>query len=514
MENQEKLEFPGITLYITNACSVKGCASIQRTELGCAIYLKEEDTISENPFKDETFILTPLTQPYISKDGHHIFDLSFYSELTLIDEPPRLCFNDPTQEKGISLNFSSKTRFQEFFAFIKCSFTIVSPGLPGFFSITRFRPQLCPMSFISNKKMILDDLMKVQSLDQNELLNAHTKIISKVVPKHTKYHTLSETEQASDITNAFTSLDEMRKLIRSYIIPPDLKSDIWAYLIKIYPLNDLPKSIVTQYSQVKSQWISVTQSQYTRASVLKEVFLLITKKVNQSRKEFEDISSIPLEVHFNVIMALIQVYHFLSNHFEELAKVYQIFEWLFIKEFRVKEDKSLEIRVNKDTWVNQDQLETILFWSMINMLEVGELRRLFEIEDNHKEKITEQIEDYILMIHPQLYKLITKESSGIDSLSTLLTTCFRLILPPDQCSDILVFGMASNSMLEFNQNYVTACLFFTLPTLLETSKRDTPLIEKIEQTNKLLGQTYVANSSLILIENLSDFDQMIPMLKT
>jgi hypothetical protein len=107
----------------------------------------------------------------VEQSGHRAFSLAFYSDMTVIEQPVRLCFHDATQELGISLNFVSQGEFDDLFDYFKSEMTIVSPGLPGFFQIRRFRRSL-PLSEADNqrRKELKDSFLNDATNQRDDLL--------------------------------------------------------------------------------------------------------------------------------------------------------------------------------------------------------------------------------------------------------------------------------------------------------------------------------------------------------
>jgi hypothetical protein len=96
--------FPNVQIYIFGVF-ICDTVSLRRSQFCAFIYFRNETATGPYPFSDP-FTLSPLSILYLESSGHRIFSLMFDAEITVIEEPIRICFHDPTQELVISLSFA------------------------------------------------------------------------------------------------------------------------------------------------------------------------------------------------------------------------------------------------------------------------------------------------------------------------------------------------------------------------------------------------------------------------
>ena len=496
--------FDRISLYLTGYSTRDGSVTFGRMIFCTFMYFKEAGCLSEFPFSDP-FALNPLSQPYLEKDGHHIIDLSFYSEITIIEEPPRLCLHDITQELGVSLNFESKDAFQDMFEYLKKIMTIVSPGLPGFFEIERFRPCEAYHEGLDEKMKAWvnapskgEDVLEAHSVKINEMM---TTIVSWLGSPSEGEAPTATIEQ---VDAALTSVVEMKKLVKRFSVPVERKADVWAFLVGLYsPDLELKPSLREQFLTIKKQWKTVTQSQYSRGEVLRKRFAECTDFVTKNKQTLFTVVVVDpfiLTLAFDVLMSVTQVYMFMENHLGSLKDLFRVFLWMFVKNLEKRNDQPVFIGHNNKE-MDVDTLEALIFWSILFMMEMGEIRRMLKSPDSTSNELMKQISDVIFLLHPLMYRhLHSRGLTNFKDLAPMITTHLST-LPLCDCADIWISALASDNFADLTHFMVIACLFFSLP---ETISREQPLTTIVEQTFQCLGHRYLITAAFVINERFRE----------
>ncbi|OHT11705.1 hypothetical protein TRFO_18765 [Tritrichomonas foetus] len=513
--------FDNISMYLTGLSAVSGSISLRKMIMTHALYLIEDGIDSPYPFTD-CYTLTPLTKPYVCVDGHHIFDLSFYSEITIIEEPARLCFHDPTQELGISLNFKSKDAFHDFFDYLKSQITIISPGLQGFFQIQRFEPPICDEKKLAIKKKKLFESFHLDSnANSDVLLKYQSELLARITPPN-KQVVASE----DDLNDAMESQEKMKKFLTKFFIPNERKADVWAFLTGLGPLDTINENRKNEYLALRNQWKSITQSQWRRSKILRDSFNLLNQSIGQNKQKLITVVDDPsiIAVVFNVIMSLCHCYNFLSQKHNEQIHLIRVFLFMFVQRTEKTVIKTETSNSNSNNNQNvkityygyreslsysSDDLETILFWSMLFILERGEVRRLLELPEKEKGSITAQVNDTIYIVHPLLYELLLKKGvKTFDRLIPLLTMHFSTLLPSCDCTDIWIAATAAPNFFGFIQFMVVSCFFVNFPNIMSLQpQKDQDLMKMIEPIFQVLDHYYLESVAFTLMQKSSELIQ-------
>ena len=507
--------FDDLHLYLTGSTARQGSATFGRAIFCTFLYFKESTCTSEFPFSDP-FILNPLSEPYLEKDGHHIVDLSFYSEITIIEEPPRLCLHDTTQELGVSLNFKSTEAFQDMFDYLKTVVTVASTGLPGFYKIERLRP-------VESYQEGLDERIKAwmdEAHPEEDLLEAHSEKVNQFMTMIESYSISisapSKHEEPAatleQVDEAMVSTEKLKALVRRFSVPVEKKSDVWSYLIGLStgaPELELKPYLKEQYLKIKTQWKTVTKSQYSRGSVLRTRFTKTMDFVNQNKKPLMTVvvtDSFILTLAFDVFMAIIQVYAFMESHLETVRDLFRVFLWMFVKNLEHR-NREIVFIGNNNKEMDVDTLETLIFWSILYMMEAGEIRRMLESSesaDSATEQLEKQIGDVIFLLHRSMYRHLSRKGlTNFKDLMPMITTHLSGITTLCACTDIWISALASNSFADFTRFMVISSLFFSLPTTIsrEPTARQ-PITAIIEQAFQCVDHRYFIMAAFVITEQL------------
>ena len=495
--------FEGVSMYLTGHSAVTGRISLCRMIMADALYFSEDSAISPFPF-DDCFTLSPVTSSYAFSGGHHIFDLSYYAEITIIEEPARICFHDPAQELGLSLNFKDRASFNDFFDYLKSMITIVSPGLQGFFYVQRFCPPMCDARKLEMKKKKLAKSFNTDSDENCDALNKfHSELLSKLSPKE-KQRLTSDKE----FEKALSSQMEMKQLIAKYIIPDDRKADAWAFLIGLYPLDNVSEKRMQEYFNIRNQWRCITKSQWERSKLLRDSFSLLQSSINSNKQKLMTVvdDNSVISIVFNVIMSVCQIYSFMHQKHEELIYLIRVFLWMFVQHAEKEKNGIVYYGYRDNLSYNSEELETIIFWSMLYILEKGEIRRQLELPEKDKGLITKQVSDFIFIVHPLLYELLLKKGvKSFDKIAPALITRFSSLLPFCDCTNIWISAAASPNFLEFIQYMVVSCFFINYPNIISLQpQNDQNLMKVIELIFNLIDHYYLESVTFHLMRKSSE----------
>jgi len=504
MENSSlNTEFYNVTLFISGFCSVTGTIKLKKFLVTMALHLKENQTEQSDPFSDDFFALSPLTAPYLSKNGHHVFDLAYFSEITIIESPPRICFHDPSQEPGISLNFATKDDFKSFFMHLRLNLTVGSPGLPGFFQISRFHPPISLATDFEKTKRAAKEKLYVESSDSVSLLEAQNDIIPKITP-------LSKRTPAkkSELMNIVSNRQDLQKYISTHTVSEDLQIIAWSLLIGLYPYEKIETNVLQAYNKVKSQWNSLTESQMKRSSKFQDNIHYVTSAVQSNMKQM--LSIIPDEsiatISFNVLMSVGSVYSFIFNQITSIIPLLNVLLKLYVSSISHGKDSNITIHMKDGTSLNSELVEAALFWSFVYIFEVFETRNFLHDSSKCSISATQPLSDLLLLIHPHFYRYLTyKGISNIDSIDSIFAFQFSSYLPINCCIDMWISALASCDPALYFRCVVISGIFFYFPDIptMPISKEQS-LMPIIKHSFDALGYPYLQHAAYALIGKIRE----------
>lgn len=503
ISNQFSPSFENISMFQPSYTSITGRASFIKFAISYGLYFVENDVSTPNPFVDP-YTLNPFSEPYINSDGHHLLDLKYYSEITIIEEFPRICFHDATQEPGIVFNFRSKEEYQIFLSYLKSSFTMLSSTMQGFFKIKHFQPQIFDSNFIKERISAINSANDLDFEKKQAIFSAHSKIIKEIAPQG-----LNVQAPDSELNQAFESKIKMTELLQKYSIPDDRKADVWLFLTGISPLEKLDEKRFNDYLNLREQWSSLTQSQWERSNLIREQIEQLSRAINQNKNKLLTIAGPSIiKVVFNVIMSICHLYNDLHTKHNELIQLIQVFLWMFISPNEDDNDNRNSLpnehryhSHKKGVIFTSDHLEGFVFWSYIYLLEKCEIRNLLTTPDKDRKTITQPVNDIIHIIHPCLYKLF--QIRGLDNfeqLTPLLTMCFSTALTSCNCADVWLAAISTEHPLDFIQCMIVSSLLFNFPNIWQKSEMKADLLKLIDQAFLSLDHYYIEGAAFIILK--------------
>jgi hypothetical protein len=500
-----------VSLYVSNGTSVEGSVSVLRAHFGPFGYFRATDCSLPFPF-DSILELNPLCDPYRSSNGHYIFSLSYYSELTVIEDPPRLCFHDSMQELGISLNFVSEAAFSEYFSLVEEEITLVTRimslrVLPAFFIVQRFNRALLRTDQRSTIDAAKSELLAQGPTNNDDLFSSHSDLICRF---NALCESTSQTKgkmmplaTADQLSNALSSPESLNGLLKHFSIPDDQKAEVWLFQLGFTTPGQVPDAIRSWYSDIKGSWCHVTESQYRRSQLTSSSFRACSDYIEGYRTFFQEIVGDPtiISIAFNVFMNIIQVYHCFVDHLDLLRTPFGVLLRIFVDKTRTANGDTVFIG-RKGQQYDRETLEIMLFWSLLFLLEAGESRLLVDEKDG-THQIAEEVNSFIFLVHPQLFKcLFDAGVRDYDDLGPLLMTFFASELKWNQCADIWLAAMASPNIMTFIQYLLIASLFFNFPNIFSLEKAENrSLLPVVKQAFEFVDHRYLEVFSFVLSEH-------------
>ena len=440
--------YSNIIFYKIPTNKINGSLSITRSLMSVGLYFKPSNVENqENPFLENAFILNPFSDPFKEKNGHILIDLSYFSEFTVMGDPPRLCFHDSTEDPSISFNFPSKNYILEFLNDLKTFVTLTEHDLPGYYKIVRFSPQFLPFK-TPNLPEISDSITYFQ---------LHSSIISQIISDKS-----SNTNSQINLKN----IDELKNYLKNNVAPLHLKAQVWSLLSGIGDLSNINPFILQTYEKIKDQWSKICYSQTQRSSKFMTSAVNLSETILKLKQKFLTIIPNPkiLISVFNVIMSICQVYNVLNNKQEDLLYILRVFIALFSRKILIQNDEIFYI-INNDITLSLKEFETCLFWSIIILLEKGEAKFLL-ISNNSNEKKFNILKNYLLNIFPHSISLINSKGNPIIGNTVQMIDRYgSCILPLCDCADLWIAALASNKMLDFLYSSIITAFLYHYPNL-------------------------------------------------
>ena len=367
--------YPNTTFFMLGSNKATGELRIVQTGFTICIYLKEDSTKSESPHLNNPFFMTPLTEPYILIDGHHYFDLSFYSNFTVMLEPPRFCFHDITGDPGISLNFSDKESYQGFYEEISANMVITELDLPGYYRVLSKMP--APEKGIYMKNDPNKMAPEYVEIDQNLIAEENKGLIQGLRKQISEEKEKSkETSDNVHFNEALKSDLKIREYALRHKIPQEYKAIVWSRIANIGNLPDINPYVFESFRRVKLQWQSVFRSQELRCNEFVSHRNSIWKHILEEKQRFYVV--IPnkqvLNLSFNIMMTVCQMFHELENRHKEIMSILRAFIAMYTRSVVLNNNGNYIYCINENLYMEQEKLEAAIFWSILIIITQGEAK--------------------------------------------------------------------------------------------------------------------------------------------
>ena len=452
-----------IVLFFDGRSTQPGTFTIIEAGLGAIACLKTPDANEENPCLSDPFLLNPLTDPFLEQGGWFLFSLNYYSDMTVIEDPPRICFHDATQEMGISVNMSTAEEFRSLFAKMREHLNITATGLPGFFKMNR------PASLISgsydfevNKKSMKQKIENGLDDSDSDLAVLHRELINTISPRDTQMVLDPNEEQ---LNQAFESLDKLREYVKGHKVPKARSAEVWGMLIGIGDITKVPETFLSMSRVSKFQWKSKRYSQLKRSSKDVNSMKQLNGVINSFKQKLvtvvNDIAI--LQITFDLVMTVSQVYGFCQQNYAMLIYILRVLYSMFIKRIEKSADGSYSVVVNDRITLSGEHFEAIAFWSVIYIMEKGEIRTALTGEnDAHLTQIT----DFLTAVDPFALRRLYQNSrtsarDPFDNMLLPVTTYLSSVLPLCDCINLWILAFSTRSPFEFLNCCIITCFIFS-----------------------------------------------------
>ena len=474
--------YPNTTFFMLGSNKATGELRIVQTGFTVCIYLKEDSTKSESPHLNNPFFMTPLTDPYMLIDGHHYFDLSFYSNFTVMLEPPRFCFHDITGDPGISLNFPDKESYQDFYDDMASNLLIAELDLPGYYRVMRKMPP--PEKGVYTKKDPNKYPPEYNEFDQNLIAEENKGLIQKFRKQiQDEKEKIKETSDNIHFNEALKNDDLLREYALRHKIPQTYKAIVWSRIAKIGDLPDINPYVFESFKRIKLQWQSVYKSQELRCGDFVKHRNSIWEHIMEEKQKFFVV--IPnkqiLNLSFNILMTICQMFHELENKHKDLMSVLRVFIALYTRKLFVNNNGEYVYYVNENVSLEQEKLEAAVFWSILIVLTQGEAKLFMTGTDKELLPNVSTVFDQIIKKFSTNI-LLQAKSNGLPKFNNLITcfsTCFSNILPFCDCHDLWIVGLASGNLILFLSYFASLSFILLSPTSFNLIQKPLDISESI-----------------------------------
>lgn len=505
-------EFDGISLTIAGSVVATGSLSITENVFSIIIVLKEKDCQFENPLKNDMFLINPLSDPYIVKNQYHLIDTAFYSDFTIIESlqevnDQRICFLGSNQKSGLSVIFPNIENLRAFYDKFCEHVTVIKRGVT---KIVAQYPSYYPDSdYIKKRKNLKNDFFKTsisQSQDLNLYIQCHSNLLSQINPDFT----IKNDYFNDDIP--FDSINELKKYVKTHQIQSSQKAKVLSSLLGIN-INNFDKRLIKRYQSIKNQWKKIHYSQYKRTSIFKEHISQLTNYIYKFKQKLLTVVydfSI-MQITFNIIMSISQVYYDFHSHYNELLYIIRVFYRIFVKDVVYDKEKAdndePSFVINDETILDYESFEALIFWIMLVFIEKGRIKQtLANVDSNDFESITIMISDFLFVADPILfYSYLSQNSNKIMELIPEITMGMSSSLSLYDCSDLWIAGLSADNISQFFNFYLIIILLKSLSIdMITDSNKQNQIIIPIQKSLQSFDHWEIISSAYKLQEIYPD----------
>jgi hypothetical protein len=472
--------FDSVSVYITDrGPQVPAAVSFHRVAFGAFGYIREHAATGSNPFTDDSGI-TPLSDPYICQNGHHLFSLAYYTDITQLEIFHRICFNDKGQDINIALNFPSDEDFRACIEFLRSEITFGPKGIKRLRRPLSTDHRYTPL--IGRRRTLLtQNAVGTQDGLMKEYTALWTRISLAVSSTAASPKKSAPTASAESIAEAFQSRHAMRELLLSSRVEDQLKWRVWLFMLGLYPTDTLNESFSSQYLNVRTLWYSITRSQAKRSQRLGTGLSAVVAFLENHRNDLLCVVADPavLAVIRSVLLSIVYLFWSIADHLDAVLAILKVLLWLFVT--RVE---------NGDHFVNpegdifdSEKLEILLFWSLLYVLEIGETRVNLQNSDSRLAG-----DDFIIIVQYGFAALI-QPKGGYEQLRPIVATHLATMLPPSKCMDVWLTAVATPSFAEFTEFMVVTAVLLSFGALLASPPN--PLETFVRPTFACVGLDYL-----------------------
>ncbi|KAK8885723.1 hypothetical protein M9Y10_041175 [Tritrichomonas musculus] len=185
-------------------------------------------------------------------------------------------------------------------------------------------------------------------------------------------------------------------------------------------------------------------------------------------------------------MSITQIYYDFHSHYHEILYLIRVFYSIFVKDV-VYDKENLEndepfFVINDETTVNSETFESLVFWSMLVLIEKGRIKQvLASIDSNDFENITITISDFLYVVDPILfYSYLYQNNNKILEFIPEITMAMSGTLALCDCSDLWIAALSADNISQFLNFYLLSVLLMTFPpeVFTNSSKQNIQPIQK------------------------------------
>jgi hypothetical protein len=170
---------------------------------------------------------------------------------------------------------------------------------------------------------------------------------------------------------------------------------------------------------------------------------------------------------------------------------------IFVKRISKQESGQVWFVVSDSLCLDQVRLEAVLFWSLIHILEVGEIRRFLT---GTRESVYEQITDFLYVVLPSSYVLChAGNKDSFDAITLDVTTYLGSCLPLCDCTNLWLAAFSRKNPMNFlNAVFIVA---FVLGVAVYKRK---PSVAAMEASFQLTDSQYLLAAAFRFADKYQD----------
>ena len=486
--------------YLDSNCDPHdGTLYFRYTDLGAAFIVitnPENQKILEQP---EVYFSDPLENPTREVDGNFILDLLYYSEYSFIDDPPRLCFHDPTQEFGISLAFSSKEDGNNMKEFLKIHLTIETPNLPGFYKITRFCPPFYIPAPRQRKGSMTSQQLAPISLDEFRNL---VLVFQQVITPENYRNNKSEMRPlyTQEITD-FSSHESISRIIHDYTMTQANVFRSFLTLLYLPQPENFDDILMKKYINTKNQWRNFTISQLIRSDIYCDFINKLTQSINKTNFNAifpKDMVNFLHKITFNILMTICEF----DRQFH--AWTHPLIDILFIlirsAHITLSKDK---ICICNNITIELEKLESILFWMLLKFMIRTEVLRLLPMTNKTPLQIVEPLSQFLFKATPYIHEAISCKTCGLLEAAPFLSSCFVGFFTFEETEEIWLAALSSTNSHDFFLCFIIVGIVFSgeeLRSDIDEIAESLGIMNLVKQSIDKYSLGFIISSAILLSE--------------
>lgn len=417
-----------------------GVVYLRMTHVGAsAIFVCDE---REKSILDKPEVIEPrlLRDPHRIIGTTHIMDLLYFSDFSMIETPPRLCFHDPNREFGITLNFPTTEEMRSMKDMISKVFTTEMPTLPGFFRIARFCP---PIGALAKKGK--ETTYSINILQRRDWLDSLLELRNSVRGKPCR--TVATEQEITDM--------ELPLLLREKTVPEHCVLDVWLKLSHLPSVQEFGGSWIDDYSAAESQWMTRTVGQLNRSKTQRDMIERLTEELLLTpfpKHMLDQPDDFLHKFSFEILMTVAQIDPVYNDHLSILLPIFVMI--IVVVNPVIQPDGT--VKVNDRDVVDRTKAKAISFWLFLGICMSAEHGRLFSIFPGSCLKLFEDMRAYLVSKNP-VFEALDCGQNSVAGLVNSFLMLFCDVLDQKDCCDLWSVGLACDSVHEIVCAFLCVC---------------------------------------------------------